>query len=273
MTHVRRIPVAADSQVPTGRTNAYVIALTDSKSKEHTEPRPEAILVDPPARASEIDTVVDTVNVSHILVTHTHPDHIGGVKSYANITNATVWCRRGRVQRFYTMTGVDPDQTFREGTMLPVGESIRLLDLPGHAPDHIGIETEVGILCGDIAREAGSVAITAPDGAMRAYFVALRRLHARQPQRLYPGHGEVISNPREACMRLLSHRQKREGRVLDAINGDMTSVKSILNKAYDKDIAGVRDLAQSTVVAHLEKLDAEGRIEFNREEKVVKKYE
>jgi len=32
----------------------------------------------------------------------------------------------------------------------------------------------------------------------------------------------------------------------------------------------VRDLARATVVAHLEKLDADGRIAFNRETKMVR---
>ena len=270
MTRVRRIPVGVDSQVPTGKTNAYVIITSNEEYQGDTGSRPEAILVDPPAQAPEIDMVVDKLTVSHILVTHTHPDHVGGVSVYADTTDATVWCRHGRVQRFYETTGVNPDQTFREGTILPVDESVQILDLPGHAPDHIGIETKIGILCGDIARANGSVAITSPDGAMRAYFVALRRLHARQPACLYPGHGEVISNPRETCMRLLMHRQEREKNILTAITDNATSVETILDQAYDKNITSVRDLARATVVAHLEKLDADGRIAFNRETKMVR---
>jgi glyoxylase-like metal-dependent hydrolase (beta-lactamase superfamily II) len=266
MTRVRRIPVAVDSQVPTGKTNAYIIISTNTETRANTGSHPEAVLVDPPAQAPEIDAMADRVDITHILVTHTHPDHVGGVSTYADATGATVWCRRGRVQRFHNLTGVEPDQTFHEGTMLPVDESVRILDLPGHAPDHIGIETEAGILCGDIARAEGSVAITSPDGAMRAYFVTLRRLHARQPSRLYPGHGEIISHPRETCLRLLMHRQERESQVLTAIADGATSVESILEQAYDKDITDVRDLARATVRAHLEKLDAEGHIVFNREE-------
>jgi len=37
-------------------------------------------------------------------------------------------------------------------------------------------------------------------------------------------------------------------------------VDAVVDAAYEKDLTGVADLARATVVAHLEKLVAEGRV-------------
>ncbi|TKX84263.1 MBL fold metallo-hydrolase, partial [Halorubrum sp. SS5] len=62
------------------------------------------------------------------------------------------------------------------------------------------------------------------------------------------------------CQRLIDHRLDRERDVTAAIDAGATDVESVVDAAYEKDLTGVRDLARATVVAHLEKLRAEGRI-------------
>ena len=245
---IRRIAVPADERAPTGTTNAYILD--------------DTLLVDPADRSEELDAAVAAADVEHIAVTHTHPDHIGGVAAYAAETDATVWCRRGFASRFAAAAGIDPDRTFVEGTQLPVGDGIGVIDAQGHAPDHVAFEAPGGMVCGDVAIAAGSVAVAAPDGDLRGYLVALRRLYARDPPRLLPGHGPVINDPRATCLRLLRHRRDRERRVVAAVRGGASDVDAVLDAAYDKDVSGVRDLARATVVAHLEKLAVEGRVVF-----------
>ncbi|MFB6090726.1 MAG: MBL fold metallo-hydrolase [Halobellus sp.] len=245
--------VPVEGPVPTGSTNAYLVD--------------ETVLVDPPARSDDLDAAVADASIDHVAVTHAHPDHVGAVADYAAETGATVWCRRGREDRFAEATGIDPDRTLVEGTDLPAGISV--LDVPGHAPDHVAFETDRGILCGDVATAEGSVAVAAPEGDVRAYLVALRRLIARDPPRLYPGHGPVIDDPRAVCERLYRHRLDRERRVLDAVRAGGADVEGVLDAAYDADLTGVRDLARRTVVAHLEKLDTERRVDFDRDAETV----
>jgi glyoxylase-like metal-dependent hydrolase (beta-lactamase superfamily II) len=248
---IRRIAVPVDGRAPTGTTNAYIIDGT--------------LLVDPAARSEELDAAVAAADVEHIAVTHAHPDHIGGVAAYAAATDATVWCRRGFASRFAAAAGIDPDRTFVEGTQLPVGDGVGVVDTQGHAPDHVAFEALGGTVCGDVAVATGSVAVAAPDGDLRGYLVALRRLYARDPPRLLPGHGPVIDDPRTTCLRLLQHRRERERRVLAAVRGDASDVDAVLDAAYDKDVSGIRDLARATVVAHLEKLAVERRVTFDPE--------
>ncbi|ADB60193.1 beta-lactamase domain protein [Haloterrigena turkmenica DSM 5511] len=253
---VTRCAVPVATRAPTGETNAYLLG------------EDPAVLVDPAARSDDLDDLVSDRGVDHVLVTHTHPDHVGAVAAYADETDATVWARYGRTDRFRDATGCEPDRTLAPGTTIPLGDDrVRVLDAPGHAPDHVALEAGRGgpICCGDCAVREGSVVVGAPEGDMRAYVTTLRRLWAMDPPSLYPGHGPAIDAPRETLERLLTHRQRRERTVLAAVEGGADTLEEILEAAYEKDLSGVRDLARTTVRAHLEKLAVERRLEWDGE--------
>nr|WP_241434410.1 hypothetical protein [Natronorubrum tibetense] len=103
---------------------------------------------------------------------------------------------------------------------------------------------------------------------MRAYVTTLRRLWAADPPALHPGHGPEIDASRETLERLLTHRKRREEKILEAVDAGADTLEEILEMAYEKDLSGVRDLARATVVAHLEKLDVEGRVRWDGERAV-----
>lgn len=247
---ISRIPVPTETTAG-GETNAYLV---DDPSG--------STLVDPGARTDELDAAVAGREVTHVVVTHAHPDHVGAVAHYAVETGATVHARRGREVRFEGSTGVTPDRTVTEGDT--VG-ALTVLDTLGHAPDHVAFETDDGVLVGDIARATGSVAVAAPEGDVRAYLVALRRLIARDPSRLFPGHGPVIADPAATLRRLYFHRLDRERRIEAAVRAGADSVAAVLDAAYDRELSGVRHLAAATVRAHLDKLAVEGRVRFDPE--------
>ncbi|MXV61062.1 MBL fold metallo-hydrolase [Natronorubrum sp. JWXQ-INN-674] len=256
---VTRCSVPVATRAPTGETNAYLLG------------RDPAVLVDPAARTDVLDRLVDERSVEHILLTHTHPDHVGAVSAYAEETAATVWARYGRTDRFVDATGTEPDRTVKPGRTIPLGDdSVRIRDAPGHAPDHIAIEVgrDGPILCGDCAVREGSVVVGAPEGDMRAYVTTLRRLWAIDPPLLWPGHGPAIERPRETLERLLSHRKRRERRILEGVAAGGKTLETILETAYEKDLSGVRDLARATVAAHLEKLAVEGHVAWDGEQAV-----
>jgi ribonuclease/clavin/mitogillin len=242
---VNPIPVPTETLAPHGETNAYVV---------------DTVLIDPAGRTAELDSAVD--GVEHVLLTHTHPDHVGGVAHYADACDATVWARQGREERFERTTGITPDRTFREETT--VGP-LTVIETPGHAPDHVAFATDDGIITGDLAVAEGSVVVAAGEGDLRAYLTSLRRLYARNPAVLYPGHGPVIENPRRTIRRLIDHRLHREERVLDAVRGGARALSAVTDAAYDKDIAAVREFAERTVAAHLEKLAVEGKVNWDGE--------
>ncbi|SFS02212.1 Glyoxylase, beta-lactamase superfamily II [Halomicrobium zhouii] len=250
-----RIPVDVETRAPGGQTNAYVVGRTD------------ALLVDPARRTPALDEVLADRTLAHVAVTHHHPDHVGAVAAYAREFDATVWARAGREDAFESATGIAPDRTFRDGTVIPLGDSghVGVVETPGHAPEHVAFAVDEDLLVGDLAVAEGSVVVGAPEGDVRAYLSSLRRVHARisSSARLLPGHGPVVTDPRAACARLIEHRLDREQRVLAAVESGATLVDDVLDAAYEKDLTGVRDLAGATVRAHLEKLAAEGRVEWD----------
>jgi glyoxylase-like metal-dependent hydrolase (beta-lactamase superfamily II) len=246
---------------PDGRTNAYLVG---------------SLLVDPPAVDEDLSAAVAGADppVEHVAVTHAHADHVGGVAHYAAETGATVWAHAGHVDRFVDAAGVDPDRTFRDGDA--VGPTTALAT-PGHAPDHVSFAF-VGpegptACCGDLAVAEGSVAVVAPEGDMTAYLDSLRRLrnHDGGPDRLLPGHGPPIGDPSTTLTRILDHRLDRERRVLGAVEAGAGDLDAVLEAAYDKDLTGVEDLARRTVVAHLEKLAAEGQVVYDADDGTVRR--
>lgn len=255
------VTVPVETRAPGGATTAYLVG------------RETTLLADPPARTADLDAAVADRGVDHVAVTHTHRDHVGAVADYARETDATVWCRRGRERRFREATGVTPDRTFGEGTTIPTDPPVTVLDTPGHAPDHVafafGRSTDeeqnaaTEVLVGDLAVAEGSVVVGAPEGDVRAYCTALRRLLSWDARRLHPAHGPTITDPRGTCTRLLAHRHDRERRIEAAVHGGADDLDAVLDAAYDKDLTGVRDLARATVLAHLEKLARAGRIDWD----------
>jgi len=247
---IERVPIEVSTRAPTGRTAAYLVGGED------------ALLVDPAAPDSRLDADLD--RVAGVAVTHHHADHVGGVRACAEAADATVWCRYGREAAFADATGIDPDRTFREGEGIPAGDgAVTVRETPGHAPEHVAFAADGDLLVGDLAVAEGSVVVGAPEGDVRSYLSSLRRVRAMAPDRLYPGHGPVVEDPRSVCERLLRHRLNREARVLAAVKAGNRAVTDILDAAYDKDLAGVRNLAGMTVRAHLDKLHHEGRIEWD----------
>jgi ribonuclease/clavin/mitogillin len=245
------IPISVETAAPDGETNAYVIG------GEH------ALLVDLAAETPRLDKAF--TSVENMLVTHTHPDHVGGVAAYAD--RATVWARAGYEERFERATGVSPDRVFGPGTRIDTDAgTVEMLATPGHAPDHVALAAGGEMLVGDLAVASGSVVVGNEDGDMRGYLTALRRLHARNPTRLYPGHGPVIEEPQAVVERLISHRLRRERAVLRAVRDGARTVAAVTDGAYEKDLSGVRELTERTVAAHLDKLAVEGRVERDGEQ-------
>lgn len=248
--NIDTIPISVSTSAPGGATNAYFLAGN------------ETFLVDPAEQTEAVTSVIDDNSIDHILVTHTHPDHVGGVANYREKTDACLWAHASFTDRFVDATGVNPDATYREGTNIG---GVTVMHTPGHAPDHVVFATDEIAITGDMAFRDGSVFVGGRGADMRAYFTSLRRLLVQNYRVLYPGHGPVIHDPQRSLTRLLNHRADREHRVLRAVRDGASSVEEIVTRAYDKDVSDVQTLAELSVHAHLDKLHVENKVEWNGE--------
>lgn len=246
--NVKAVSVPVSTSAPGGATNSYLVS------------GQELFLIDPADESKALSQAIGENEIDHIVVTHTHSDHVGGVSHYGNQSGACVWAHESFVDRFVEVTGVEPDATFREGSC--IGEA-SVLQTPGHAPDHVVYAFgDVGIV-GDMAFEEGSVFVGGTDGDMRAYLTSLRRLLVQEFTRLYPGHGPTIGNPSRTISRLIQHRLMREKNVLGAVHSGAETLEEIVTTAYDKDVSDVQTLAALSVRAHLEKLEVEKKVTWD----------
>ena len=97
-------------------------------------------------------------------------------------------------------------------------------------------------------------------GSLHEYLRSLDRLAALKPERIYPGHGDVIERPLEVIDEYLKHRQLRERQILECLADGVTAVDAIVRRLYPALAVGLQSAARSTVEAHLQKLRDEGRL-------------
>ena len=88
---------------------------------------------------------------------------------------------------------------------------------------------------------------------------SLQLILSLSPKVIYPGHGPVIENPREAIEHYLSHRQQRNEQILDALkqsNGGLDP-EQITRVVYKVTFEGER-------IHFVEDDDTEDTVHFSR---------
>ena len=159
----------------------------------------EGAVIDPGGQARVIlDAVARAdMQVTHILLTHGHGDHVGALDAVADATRAQVCgCQRDfglmRSRSRWVTEQVD------EGWQTRIGElDVTALSLPGHTAGGIGYYTAPVVFSGD-ALFAGSLG-----GAMgTAYFEQIRIVRDKVLSLpgetiVFPGHGPITSVAQE----------------------------------------------------------------------------
>jgi len=106
----------------------------------------------------------------------------------------------------------------------------------------------------------GTIVIDPPEGNMSNYLDSLERLEMLDARTLFPGHGPTILDPSRTFADYRRHRLWREGRILDAWQGGARTPEALLSAAYEDVPPIAHPLAKRQIVAHLERLEALGRL-------------
>src|SRR6185436_6485397 len=262
-------PVRTPTKPPATHTNCYLI----SGSEEFLIVDPGSPYEDEQAALAEcVDDLIrkDGLAPREIVLTHVHPDHVAGVDAL----NAFLETNHGgripvaahRLTAESLKGHLDVDRFIEDDEVITLGEdsiALRALYTPGHARGHLCFydERTGALLSGDNVVGFGSVLIDPADGNMRDYLASLERMRALPNLSvLFGGHGPPIANPYEKIDEYISHRQQREELILDAVRKGASTTKEIVARAYLDVSPKAHAMAERAVVAHLEKLEADGLV-------------
>ncbi len=225
-------------------TNTYLIE--DADGITVLDPGP-----DQPAHVADI-LRLSPGPIVRILLTHTHRDHLGAVAALKAQTGAPTYGWHRSAEASFT-----PDVPLGDGD---AAAGMQAVWTPGHAADHLCFARPGGVLfSADHVMGWSSSVVSPPGGDMAAYVGSLRRLLGRTDTLYLPGHGPPVPEPHAHATALLEHRTAREAAIDRALQASPRTTMGLVDALYSKIDPVLRMAAERNVLAHLQKLEREGR--------------
>jgi glyoxylase-like metal-dependent hydrolase (beta-lactamase superfamily II) len=213
-------------------------------------------------------TGIPLARIGQIVLTHTHPDHIGNAAAIQAATGATTYAHpreQRQIERWGG--GIEIDVWLGEDERIACdGFELETIFTPGHSPGHYCVVEPVSrlLIAGDMLSGFGSVGVFPPWGSMREYIDSLQRLLSADTAASFsaavPGHGPVIADARAKIEEYIEHRLQRQEEVFDAVRSGADTVDALLPIVYPDVEPHLSYAARSTLLANLEKLEEDGRV-------------
>jgi hydroxyacylglutathione hydrolase len=191
------------------QTNCYLAGCDETR---------DAALIDPAWDGRGIAAVAAEQGwtITHILLTHAHFDHVGGLAQLKEETGAPVYIHTDAVEPLRqagmaaALWGIQmpatppPDVMIAEGDIITVGRlNFHVLFTPGHAPGHVSFYLpDYGALFdGDVLFEQGIGRTDLPGGDYAVLMQSIREKILTLPDEtdVFPGHGAptIVGEERE----------------------------------------------------------------------------
>ncbi len=192
-----------------------------------------------------------------ILLSHTHHDHLGALAALQQASGATTVGFRSPADAAFS-----PDIELDDRAGIA---GMEVLHTPGHASDHLcfgmrGGDGSAILFSADHVMAWNSSVVSPPDGDMRAYLASLRRVLDRDDAVFLPGHGPALPEPKRLTRALLFHRMERERAIQAALAKGPASTVALRDRLYSQLNERLLRAAERNVLAHLLKLEAEGKV-------------
>ncbi|KAI3318558.1 putative metallo-beta-lactamase domain protein [Xylariaceae sp. AK1471] len=150
-----------------------------------------------------------SISLSHVLLTHWHGDHTGGVpdliRMYPDLANS-----------IHKHTPSKSQKPIADGQIFSVeGATIQAVHSPGHSLDHMCfiLKEENAMFTGDNILGHGTAAVEHLSTLMTTW----RNMQDRDCTKGYPAHGIVIDDLRAKINIELAQKQRRERQVLKTL--------------------------------------------------------
>jgi glyoxylase-like metal-dependent hydrolase (beta-lactamase superfamily II) len=251
-----RVVLAPNPGLMTGPgTNQYLLGVGDAPP----------VLLDAAALDAENERRLRaaTDRLAGLVLTHIHPDHVGGVPAVRTRFAVPLAAHHSRADFVVGGRPLAPERALRDGDEIAFpGGRLTAVHAPGHESGHLCFHEPAHgwLFTGDTILSTGTTVIAPPDGDMRAYFATLGRLRALRAAIIFPGHGPPIHDPEAVIAQYLAHRELRERQVLAALAATPARPEDLVPGIYRDLAPGLAWAAAATVRAHLDKLAAEGRV-------------
>lgn len=198
------------------------------------------------------------------LLTHHHHDHLGGAEAVAAATGARVYAHPVEIELMKERApGLNP-LPLEDGEIVRVGDiELEAFLTPGHSPGHLAFWwRERGVLFGgDNVLMPNSTWVGPPRGNLNEYLRTLGKIRDLAPRVIFPGHGPPVTDPAGRIETLLRHRAQRERQVLAALSDGLETHEEMARRIYRGQGEKIIRIGGTMILAHLEKLAEEGRVE------------
>ena len=218
--------------------------------------------------------------IEGIVLTHAHPDHIGGVNQVRAHFGADIPVYKMPWPTDAGLAGPGGDvspiaignpDTLADGPLESIGDgdvvetegaTLRAIFTPGHAPDHLCyvLEEEHNLFSGDNVLGIGTTVIPATSGDLGDYMASLERVLAEAPNQIYPAHGPRIEAGVAKITEYLEHRRERERQVLAALDAGDRDAMSMVKRIYVGYPESLHAAAAQSVTSNLKKLERDGLV-------------
>jgi glyoxylase-like metal-dependent hydrolase (beta-lactamase superfamily II) len=258
---IRAVPLRTPTLPPATHTNCYIVG------------ERELCVIDPASPYPEEQQALNEIVQLHInqgrtlqliLLTHHHIDHVSGAQALAAQWNVPIAAHAVTAARLAGRVNVT--RTIDESESLPFApRGLIARFTPGHAPGHLCFHDEAAaaLIVGDMVASVGTIIVEPEDGGdMTLYLESLRRLRRLVDEGarwLLPAHGPAIGDAAGKLDFYVAHRLQREGLVAAALSDEPRSVAELVPPAYPDVPPAIHGLAARSLLAHLIKLEREGR--------------